>query len=430
MSWRVPVELEDAVLAAARAELGAAALAPRALHRAIVDRSVRYTSERDRLAAPGDPLADLAARAAFFTIADAMKIALPLAELANRTAIPARRPLRVVDVGAGCGAMTLGALVALGVPLDVVAVDRDARALRIAAAAVRALAARRGVAVAIATRSEDVERAALPPCDIVAIGSTLNELAEPARLPLVARALAAIGDDGAVVIVEPALRDTARALHALRDAVIARQLGHVFAPCTRAIAPCTALADPDDWCHEDRVLELPPRTAELARVTRLRDRGMKLAYLVLRRDARALVDAPGAWRVVAMPRATKGKLELVGCGDRGRAIVRLLGRDRATANRALDHARRGEVIVVDGEPRDGVVDRAAPPPGGADDRERVPVVDRTAPPVGGAADRERVPVVDRTAPPVGGAADRERVPVVEVRADTRAARIDPSTRSS
>ena len=80
-----------------------------ALARAIVDRSQRYTSERDR---PRDAGAiatrDLAARAAFFTIADAMKIAIPLGELAGRGALPARRPLRVVDLGAGCGAMTLG----------------------------------------------------------------------------------------------------------------------------------------------------------------------------------------------------------------------------------------------------------------------------------------------------------------------------------
>jgi precorrin-6B methylase 2 len=355
VSFTVPVELENAVLAAARAELGDAPLAASALHRAIVDRSARYTSERERLAEGGD--ADLAARAAFFTIADAMKIALPLAELAARGALPERRPLRVVDVGAGCGAMTLGALAWLRAPLDVVAIDRDARALRIAAAAVRALAERVGVATTFTARVADVARAELPSCDIVTIGSVLNELPEPARVPLVARALAAIGEDGAVIVVEPALRETTRALHALRDDVIARALGHVFAPCTRAAAPCTALADPDDWCHEERALELPPRAAALARATHLRDGAMKFAYLVLRRRAGVIDDT--AWRVVAAPHATKGKLELVGCGAPGRAIVRLLHRDRSAANRALERARRGDVIGVDAAPHDGRVDVTA-----------------------------------------------------------------------
>src|SRR5579863_545057 len=108
MIWRVPVELEDAVYAAARAVVGDAPLAAGPLHRAIADRSRRYTSERDRLARPDDPIADLAARAAFFTVADAIKIAIPLAELAGRGALPAREPLRVIDLGAGCGAMSLG----------------------------------------------------------------------------------------------------------------------------------------------------------------------------------------------------------------------------------------------------------------------------------------------------------------------------------
>src|ERR687889_533683 len=95
MTWVVPVELEEAVYAAARDVVGDAPLATSPLTRAIVDRSKRYTSDR-------------AARAAFFTVADAMKIAIPIGELANRGLIPARRPLRIVDVGAGCGAMTLG----------------------------------------------------------------------------------------------------------------------------------------------------------------------------------------------------------------------------------------------------------------------------------------------------------------------------------
>ncbi len=111
------------------------------------------------------------------------------------------------------------------------------------------------------------------------MGTLLNELPEPARLPLVERALAAIGDDGAVIILEPALRETSRALHELRDAVLARGAAHVFAPCTRVGTPCPALADPNDWCHEDRLVKLPPATAELARVTNLRDGDLKFSYL-------------------------------------------------------------------------------------------------------------------------------------------------------
>src|SRR5262249_53256918 len=105
--------------------------------------------------------------------------------------------------------------------------------------------------------------------------------------------------------------------------------------------------DPDDWCHEHRAIELPPRTAELARLTHLRDDGLRFSYLVLRRDPLALVDARNAWRIVASPRPSKGKLEVVGCSDAGRVPLRLLHRNRSDANRAIERARRGDVLVVD-----------------------------------------------------------------------------------
>ncbi|HWO18056.1 MAG TPA: small ribosomal subunit Rsm22 family protein [Kofleriaceae bacterium] len=363
--------------AAARAELGDAPLATGALVRSIVDRSLRYTSERERLAAPADRTGDLAARAAFFTIADAMKVAVPLGELCGRGALPARRPLRVVDLGAGCGAMSLGLLAALGARLGarlgepgaspevaLSLVDRDAAALAIAAAALRALAAQLGVTAAVTTRAGDAVSAPLDEPDLVVIGSLLNELtaADPRggierATSVVARALDALPGDGAVIVIEPALRETSRALHEIRDAILARGAGHVFAPCTRRGAPCTALADPTDWCHEDRPLELPPRTAELARLTHLRDSGMKFSYLVLRRQPLALVPvSPGggeAWRVVGVPRPEKGKLEVIGCGERGRVPIRLLRRHRAPENRAIERAARGDVLVVDAAPGEG-----------------------------------------------------------------------------
>ncbi|MEJ7598012.1 MAG: small ribosomal subunit Rsm22 family protein [Kofleriaceae bacterium] len=350
--WQVPVKLEQAVHAAASEVVGAAALATGALTRAIVDRSRRYTSDRAELARPSDRVGDLAARAAFFTIADAMKIGVPLAELVARDALPPARPLRVIDLGAGCGAMTLGLLAALPpIALDVLAIDHDRDALRIASAACRAFAADR--VLTLTTRAEDVARASLPPAELIVMGSVLNELAPERALAVVEQALAALTGDGAVIIIEPALRETSRALHAIRDQVIARGSGHVFAPCTRRAAPCTALVDPRDWCHEDRALALPPRTAELARLTHLRDGGMRFSYLVLRKQPLSLVEDPAAWRIVSAPFPAKGKLELIGCSEHGRVRLRLLRRHRNAGNRAFEDADRGSVLAISCEPEPG-----------------------------------------------------------------------------
>ena len=140
------------------------------------------------------------------------------------------------------------------------AIDRDIDALRIAAGALRGFATARGIVVGVTTRVADVKTTSLPHADLVVMGTVLNELDAPARLALVEEALAAIAPDGAVILIEPALRDTSRALHELRDALLANQRAHVFAPCTRTVAPCPMLANPDDWCHEDREVKLPPRT--------------------------------------------------------------------------------------------------------------------------------------------------------------------------
>lgn len=342
MTWEVPIAIEDAVLAAARQVIGDAALTTGALIPAILDRSARYTTDRDRLAVPGNPTGDLAARAVFFTIADAMKIAIPIGELRNRGVLPTQSPLRIVDLGAGCGAQSLGLAAELRSPLAITAIDRDRSALEIAQ---RALA--RFGHVAFERRVGDVAALALPAADLVVVGGLLNELTAAVRLTVVERAIAATAADGAVIIIEPALRESARALHELRDAVLARGLAHVFAPCTRRSVPCPSLRDPDDWCHEDREVRLPPRTAELARLTHLRDRGMKFSYLVLRRQPTSLVDASEAWRIVGGPRTLKGKLEMYGCCDAGRLLVRRLRKHRSGENRALDRATRGDVLVLD-----------------------------------------------------------------------------------
>jgi len=353
-SWVVPTELEEVVYQAARDVVGDGPLATAALTRAIVDRSKRYTSERERLASPADRKGDLAARAVFFTLADAMKMAVPIAELASRGALPARRPMRVVDLGAGCGAMSLGLVshLAFDAPgdaaFDIHAIDQDVDALRIAGAALRGLAARRDIELSVTTRAADVATTSLPHADLVLMGTVLNELPAPERLALVQRALDAIGPDGSVIAIEPALRETTRNLHEVRDALVSTGSAQVFAPCTRRGAPCPALADSEDWCHEDRPLALPPRTAELARITHLRDNGMKFSYLVLRHADAPLVEQGGAaWRMVSAPRPAKGKLEIYGCSDAGRVPLRLLKRNRTTVNRDVEAARRGDVLVVD-----------------------------------------------------------------------------------
>jgi len=367
-TWRCPDEIEQALWAAASERLPAVVLREDVLARAVIARSRRYTSDRD-LSEPrldgGNNRAgegavdapsfeeDLAARALFFTVADAAKIQVPLAELEHGGALPGGRPLRLVDVGAGAGAMTLGALGYLRPrSLDVRAFDRDRAALGLLRAAFARLPSSWRDAAELQVRPADVRDLRLDEgsVDVAMVGSLLNELGADEQITLVRTLLAALGEQGALIVIEPALRETSRALHALRDQVIGEQLANVYAPCVRSVAPCPALELERDWCHEDRPTSLPERATRLAGRTGLRKHGLKFSYLVLRRGGERLVElAPGgrrALRVVSQPRKLKGRRECYGCGEDGRSLLRLLKRNRARGNRPFEHACRGDVLIL------------------------------------------------------------------------------------
>lgn len=352
--------VEDALWRAAERILDPGALDRRALTAAIAARSRRYTRDRARLTdsvAPRRRGADLAARALFFSVCDSPKPAVPIFELAGRGALPdpCHNPMRILDLGAGSGGTTLGTLDALrraGAPpstrAEILAIDRDGEALALLEAAAQEPPWRE--LASVETLRADALGAAWGggPFDLVLAGGVLNELDEAQAAGLLRRAMASIAPAGAVIAIEPALRETARGLHRLRDLAIAEG-AHVFAPCTRRRAPCPALADPRDWCHEDRPIRLPGRARALADATGLRERGAKFAYLVLRREEASLVDADGgvpAMRVVSSLRKQKGASECFVCGELGRVRLRRLKRDRSAENRAFDRVRRGDVLAA------------------------------------------------------------------------------------
>jgi ribosomal protein RSM22 (predicted rRNA methylase) len=229
-------------------------------------------------------------------------------------------------------------------------IDRDRRALAIAQDAIAQVATGWGRNARVTTERGDVTAAqfAAESADLVVAGGLLNELDAAAARELVRRAVSALAPGGAAILIEPALRETTRALHHLRDWVIDEGIAHVFAPCTRRLAPCPALADDRDWCHEDRPTNLPERAARLAAATGLRTHGLKFAYLVLRADEAPRLAEDGALRVVSQPSKQKGRRELFACGDDGRLRLRLLRKNRGPDNRAFERARRGDVLVVDG----------------------------------------------------------------------------------
>jgi hypothetical protein len=153
-------------------------------------------------------------------------------------------------------------------------------------------------------------------------------------------------------------------------------------------------------------------------VTGLRDGGMKFSYLVLRRGDEPLVEVDGgreAHRVMADARKLKGRRECTGCGEDGWTRLRLLSRHRDDENRALERARRGDVLVLGrraalttsgpdaGAPLEGDVeapiDRAVDERGGSPDEPADGDAGRTVAPLRDVVAGEAVTRVVPTDPP-------------------------------
>lgn len=315
------------------------------------------------------------AKLAFYGVVDAAKVSFVMNELAAASALPRAERWRVLDVGAGAGSTTLALAEwmranARGVKLDAVGVDVDGEALR---AAPRLLSAWQAAATA-AERVDwqgivgDVTRAQLPagPFELILCSNVLNEIARAASDPaqalfaLTTRLGAALSPSGALLILEPALRESSRALHHLRDAVIARGAQTrseepdpsaltVFAPCTRAQAPCPMLANARDWCHEERLVPLPERVRLVARLAGINRHTLKYAYLVLRRGGPRLADVRPALdhRVVSGQLVSKGRDEVFLCGPVGQLRVLRNRRDVTPSNAAFDALDRGQLVRVE-----------------------------------------------------------------------------------
>jgi SAM-dependent methyltransferase len=199
--------------------------------------------------------------------------------------------------------------------------------------------------------------------DLILAGNCLNELFRSAVDPIVRRArllerfLEALAPDGTLMVVEPALRETARALHQVRDRIVARGAATVYSPCLHE-RPCPALVHPDDWCHEERPWMPPAVVREIDQAVGFIKDALKFSYLLLRKDGRTIADrGPTVYRVVSDVMVMKGERRAWLCNEASRQLVGRLDRARTERNAAFETWHRGALVRVDQIERRGSVGR-------------------------------------------------------------------------
>lgn len=279
--------------------------------------------------------------------------------------------IRILDVGSGPGA---GALAILNwfhqhwperiKDLTVVAVDGSAEALKHARNLWEVYCRESGaIDGRLITHKGNLER--LPnggvlsqveqqgPYDLIIVANCLNELfsrtANPveSRVELVKELLGKLAPTGTLMIVEPALRDTSRALHQLRDHLIQVKLCTVYSPCLHENS-CPALVNPFDWCHEERGWEPPPGIQKIDEAVGFIKDALKFSYLLLRKDGRTIVERrPDVYRVVSELRELKGEKRAWLCNELGRSEIGRQDRLRSDSNTPFDDWHRGAIVQIE-----------------------------------------------------------------------------------
>jgi hypothetical protein len=149
------------------------------------------------------------------------------------------------------------------------------------------------------------------------------------------------------MIVEPALRETSRALHQVRDRLLQEKRCTIYSPCLHE-NNCPALVKPDDWCHEERAWEPPISIQEIDDEVGFIKDALKFSYLLLRKDGRTIVERrPDVYRVVSELRELKGEKRAWLCNETGRPEIGRQDRLASSENAAFDHWHRGAIVQIE-----------------------------------------------------------------------------------
>ncbi|HKC95322.1 MAG TPA: small ribosomal subunit Rsm22 family protein [Nitrospira sp.] len=337
------------------------------LARAVTKLSRLFTKERAELRRSylEDPTS-AAAYLKYFLPVNLSKIQVLLDEMPEDTFGKNQR-FAVLDLGSGPGTGGLAVLdwshqhsKDMADALSVVAVDISPATLRCAESLWKSYCRAAGITSAtLQSREADLERALsgpfrgqiqqAGPYDIIILANCLNELSESidTRTSLIATALSLLSPHGTMMIVEPALRETSRALHRVRDRLLQEKRCTVYSPCLHE-RNCPALINPDDWCHEERAWDPPAAIRQIDENVGFIKDALKFSYLLLRKDGKTIVDRrPDMYRVVSELREFKGEKRAWLCNEQGRQEVGRQDRLTSPQNVAFDRWHRGAIVQIE-----------------------------------------------------------------------------------
>lgn len=164
-----------------------------------------------------------------------------------------------------------------------------------------------------------------------------------------------LDDDGLLLLTEPALLATSRALLEARDSLIKSGMT-VLSPCLQSHAPCPALENPNSTCHFAFDWEMPDIVADLARLAGLNRADVKMTYFIFAKDAAQEQKSGGAdssladirTLVVSEPMLNKaGRIRYVLCDGKSRFTFSAKNGDFIAAAQNFFDMRRYDIIQIE-----------------------------------------------------------------------------------
>jgi ribosomal protein RSM22 (predicted rRNA methylase) len=238
------------------------------------------------------------AYALYFTLINFSKLEFLLAHLPSTFTA---QSLRVLDFGCGPGTASLALKSAPLTISELVLMDASPSMIKIAGFLIEEFLG--GIPL--------VQHDAQKSYDLILAANVLNEIPEDKIKPTLNELLEWLAPEGALVLLEPALKPaTHRAMRA-RDYLLAqdRALNPLF-PCTRRDACPMLQREPDNWCHGTLRWEEPRLTQQLDELLGFNKHRIKYCGFVFQRGAQML----NGKRILGDPVKRKHGTEVLVCG--------------------------------------------------------------------------------------------------------------------
>lgn len=147
--------------------------------------------------------------------------------------------------------------------------------------------------------------------DLIIAANSLNEIQDKVLYETTLQRLYdGLNPNGALLVIEPALQTTTRALMNMRDRLLLRfpDLVPVF-PCTHKNYCPMLQASEQDWCHDTISWERPPLVKQIDEIVGFNKHRIKVSGIIFRKNG----QVTGGTRIVSDVKKTKAGFEFLAC---------------------------------------------------------------------------------------------------------------------